>query len=144
MPKHLGLVLEVIFTPIEVEAGNTSRHNPDILMGAFRHLQNAFQCHFSSRPNQEKPLLELRGLTVKDLKQRLMLTKGHTVVLAIFTQSSLNGEDDKEQFPSSGKARKKNTPVQKLSYKQKNLGVAEKDTTSSIRRHSLGKERKGA
>jgi len=106
VPKHLRLMLKVILTPVEKEARNTSRHNTDILVGAFCHLQNAFQRHFSSRPNQEKSPLELRGLTVENLKQHLTPTKGHTVVPTIFIQSSLNGENGKEQLPSSEKAQK--------------------------------------
>ena len=73
-------------------------------MGAFYHLQNAIQRNLSLGSHQKESILELRGLTIKDLEQRLTLTKGCPVVTAIFIQSPLNGKDDEEQFLSSRKA----------------------------------------
>jgi len=102
---HSGLMLEVVLTPAKVKAWDTRQHNPNILMGAFHHLKNTFHRLLSPGPHQEEPLLELRGLTTKDLEQRLALTKGYPVVTAIFIQSQLNGENDEKQFLSGREAK---------------------------------------
>jgi len=144
MPKHVGFVLNMVFTPIKMKVGNPGRHDPNILMRVFPYFQNVVQRHFSSRPNQVEPPLELHGLTIEGLKHHLMLTKGHPVMSAISVQSPLNGENGEEQVLSKQESARSNTPIQNPSSRQKNLDLAEKGTTLSIQTHSFGRETKEA
>jgi len=96
-------MLEVILGPTERKAWHALFHNPNILMGALYHLQNATQRHLSPRPNQKEPRLELRDLTSEGLEQHRPLTERHPSMPTIFIQTSLNGKEGEEQFSSSWK-----------------------------------------
>ena len=85
-------MLEVILGPTERKVWHTLFHNPNILMGALYHLQNATQRHLS----QKEPRLELCGLTSEGLEQHCPLTERHPGMPTIFIQTSLNGKEGEE------------------------------------------------